>query len=55
MNEFALTDLEKYTKALEQAIMRYHTIKMEDLNKLIREMWIDTYRGGGKNNFDIKI
>ncbi|KAI8141253.1 hypothetical protein BJV82DRAFT_518796 [Fennellomyces sp. T-0311] len=46
MNELALADLEKYSKALEQAIMRYHTIKMEDLNKLIREMWVNTYRGG---------
>ncbi|KAG2227408.1 hypothetical protein INT45_007433, partial [Circinella minor] len=54
MNEFALTDLEKYTKALEQAIMRYHTIKMEDLNKLIREMWIETYRGGDIDYIEIR-
>lgn len=28
--------------------MRYHTLKMSDLNKIIRELWIEIYRGGGK-------
>ena len=30
-----------------RAIMRYHKLKMEEINKIIRELWIKTYRGGG--------
>lgn len=25
--------------------MRFHTIKMEEINKIIRELWQQTYRG----------
>jgi DNA repair protein RAD50 len=28
--------------------MRFHALKMEDLNKIIKELWINTYKGGGK-------
>ena len=27
--------------------MRYHKLKMEEINKIIKELWIKTYRGGG--------
>lgn len=30
-----------------RAIMTYHRQKMEDINKIIKELWIKTYRGGG--------
>ncbi len=30
-----------------RAIMRYHSLKMEEINKIIKELWIKTYRGGG--------
>ncbi|CAG2192451.1 RAD50 [Mytilus edulis] len=43
--ELAITDLEKYYKALDTAIMRYHSLKMEEINKIIRELWRNTYRG----------
>jgi DNA repair protein RAD50 len=46
-NELANSDLEKYSKVLQTAIMKYHSLKMQDLNKLIKELWIDTYKGGG--------
>lgn len=32
-----------------RAITRYHKLKMEDINKIIKELWIKTYRGGGEN------
>lgn len=25
--------------------MRFHTMKMEEINKIIRELWQQTYRG----------
>jgi DNA repair protein RAD50 len=47
-SELIIKDLETYQKALKNGIMNYHTLKMKDLNKLIREMWVNTYKGGGK-------
>ncbi|GFP98495.1 DNA repair protein rad50 [Phtheirospermum japonicum] len=38
-------DLDRYYKALDKALMRFHTIKMEEINKIIRELWQQTYRG----------
>ncbi|KAJ1775659.1 DNA repair protein rad50, partial [Coemansia sp. RSA 2167] len=40
--ELANTDLETYGRALDSAIMRYHSLKMQDINKIIRELWINT-------------
>uniref|UniRef100_H2ZIL2 DNA repair protein RAD50 n=1 Tax=Ciona savignyi TaxID=51511 RepID=H2ZIL2_CIOSA len=45
--ELASEDLDKYYKALDHAIMRYHKIKMEDINKIIRSLWQETYKGTG--------
>ncbi|ORZ09566.1 hypothetical protein BCR42DRAFT_304223, partial [Absidia repens] len=53
-NELTMVDLDKYTKALQQAIMRYHTLKMEDLNKIIKELWMSTYRGGDIDYIEIR-
>jgi DNA repair protein RAD50 len=47
-SELASIDLDKYSKTLQTAIMRYHSLKMEDLNKIIRDLWLTTYKGGGK-------
>nr|WJN25016.1 DNA repair protein [Tranzscheliella williamsii] len=44
-SEMANNDLEKYAKALENAIMRFHAIKMEEINELIRYLWQKTYQG----------
>ena len=29
--------------------MQYHSTKMKEINKIIKEYWISTYKGGGKN------
>lgn len=44
-SEAAIADLERYAKALDQAIMRYHGHKMDEINRLLRELWTATYRG----------
>ena len=31
-------------QALEKALLSYHTTKMEDINKVIKELWQKTYR-----------
>uniref|UniRef100_A0AAY4AU31 Zinc-hook domain-containing protein n=1 Tax=Denticeps clupeoides TaxID=299321 RepID=A0AAY4AU31_9TELE len=43
--ELANKDLDIYYKALDQTIMRFHSLKMEEINKIIRDLWRSTYRG----------
>lgn len=38
-------DLAKYAKALEAAIMKYHSMKMAEVNEIIDELWKKTYSG----------
>ncbi|KAM6544629.1 hypothetical protein CsatB_025365 [Cannabis sativa] len=44
-SEMANKDLDRYYNALDKALMRFHTLKMEEINKIIRELWQQTYRG----------
>lgn len=50
----AIDDLERYAKALDQAIMRYHGHKMDELNRLIRELWMATYQGADIDTIEIR-
>ncbi|XP_042055283.1 DNA repair protein RAD50-like isoform X3 [Salvia splendens] len=43
--DMANKDLDRYYKALDKALMRFHSMKMEEINKIIRELWQQTYRG----------
>ncbi|BFZ57441.1 DNA repair protein rad50 [Savitreella phatthalungensis] len=43
--EKANEDLETYGKALDAAIMKYHALKMDEINKLVDELWKATYCG----------
>ncbi|NWR74099.1 RAD50 protein, partial [Centropus unirufus] len=43
--ELAMKDLDLYYKALDKAIMTFHSMKMEEINKIIRDLWRCTYRG----------
>ncbi|XP_052793219.1 DNA repair protein RAD50-like isoform X2 [Mya arenaria] len=52
--ELANTDLEKYYKALDKAIMNYHNVKMEEINKIIRELWRNTYKGNDIETIEIR-
>jgi DNA repair protein RAD50 len=42
--EMATSDLERYHKALERALLAFHTTKMGDINKIVKELWQKTYR-----------
>ena len=51
--EMASTDLQRYKGALDKSLLDFHQQKMEDINRIIRELWSNTYRG---NDIDyIKI
>lgn len=52
--QLACSDLEKYYKALDRAIMRFHKVKMEEINKIIKELWIKTYKGGDIDTIEIR-
>ncbi|KAF4357093.1 hypothetical protein G4B88_004503 [Cannabis sativa] len=42
-SEMANKDLDRYYNALDKALMRFHTLKMEEINKIIRELWQQTF------------
>jgi DNA repair protein RAD50 len=41
----AIEDLGRYAGALDKAIMKYHTLKMEEINRIIAELWTNAYQG----------
>lgn len=41
----AVEDLGRYGTALDKAIMTYHALKMEEINRIIEELWQRTYQG----------
>lgn len=41
----AIEDLARYGSALDQAIMKYHSMKMEEINRIAGELWQSTYQG----------
>ncbi|KAB8527829.1 hypothetical protein FH972_025480 [Carpinus fangiana] len=41
----AVEDLGRYGGALDKAIMKYHGLKMEAINRIIEELWKRTYQG----------
>jgi len=41
----AVEDLARYGGALDKAIMKYHSLKMQDINGIIDELWKKCYQG----------
>jgi DNA repair protein RAD50 len=41
----AVEDLGRYGSALDKAIMKYHSLKMEEINRIVEELWRKTYQG----------
>ena len=50
----AVEDLEKYAKALDQAIMKFHSYQMGQVNRIIREIWTTTYQGADIDTIEIR-
>lgn len=47
-------DLDKYARALDQAIMKYHALKMDEINAIIREIWTTTYQGADIDTVEVR-
>ena len=43
--EMVNSDLNRYYTALDKALMAFHSSKMGDINKVVKELWQRTYRG----------
>ncbi|KAL1634448.1 DNA repair protein rad50 [Diplodia intermedia] len=41
----AVADLSKYASALDKAIVKYHSLKLGEINRIIEELWKKTYQG----------
>ncbi|CAG0891447.1 unnamed protein product [Darwinula stevensoni] len=52
--EIVAEDLNKYYKALDWAIMRFHVEKMTTINRTVRELWSTTYKGSDIDYIEIK-
>jgi len=52
--QMAVDDLNRYYKALNAALMRFHETKMADVNKAITELWNKTYKGTDIDGIQIK-
>ncbi|KAJ1981324.1 DNA repair protein rad50 [Dimargaris cristalligena] len=52
--ELANQDLDKYAKALDTAIMKFHSLKMAEINKIIRDLWMHTYQGNDIDTIEIR-
>lgn len=50
----ALADLERYSKALDRALVKFHQTKMEDINRAMKELWNKTYKGSDIDGIEIK-
>jgi len=51
--KLAVSDLDKYHSALDKALMKFHSIKIADINKIIRELWTLTYKGEDIYNIEL--
>ncbi|KAK4051618.1 DNA repair protein rad50 [Microbotryomycetes sp. JL201] len=54
VTEAAGEDLFKYSKALDAAIMRFHGLKMAEINDTIADLWTKTYQGTDIDKIMIK-
>jgi len=51
--QMAAADLERYHQALDRALMKFHSTKMEDINKQVKELWNKTYKGTDIDSIEI--
>ncbi|KAK3329075.1 P-loop containing nucleoside triphosphate hydrolase protein [Apodospora peruviana] len=50
----AIDDLGRGTAALDHAIMQYHSLKMEEINRTVGELWQSTYQGTDIDTIQIR-
>lgn len=43
--QIAYKDLDKFEKALDKSLIEFHSLKMREINSVLKELWQQTYRG----------
>ncbi|XP_018562886.1 DNA repair protein RAD50 isoform X2 [Anoplophora glabripennis] len=54
VNEVAIKDLSNYVGVLERSVLQFHKERMVQINKIIRELWRNIYRGNDIDYIEIK-
>jgi len=50
----AMGDLDRYYKALDRSMIRFHQTMMEEINRSAKELWNKTYKGTDIDGIEIK-
>lgn len=53
-NLLVSNDILTYSQAMDNAIMQYHSMKMSEINRILRELWSQTYKGTDIDGIEIK-
>ena len=53
-NLLVSNDIQIYSKVLDNGIMKYHSMKMEEINRILNELWSQTYKGSDISTIAIK-
>lgn len=51
--QMACSDLDAYHNALDRALLNFHTLKIKEVNKIIKELWQLIYRGEDIDSIEI--
>ena len=51
---FAIEDLSKFWKILDDSIIAFHQQKMEQINQILQELWVKVYQGNDIESIKIK-
>lgn len=52
--EILINDIEKSVKALDISIVEYYKSKIEDINLILKDLWINTYKGNDIDFVELK-
>ena len=54
VHQLTVQDLDRYHTAVDAALMRYHRLKIGEVNANIKDLWANTYRGADIDNIEIR-
>ncbi|XP_076257422.1 DNA repair protein rad50 [Rhynchophorus ferrugineus] len=54
IEQLSITDLDRYVKVLENSILKFHQQKMEYINRTIRDLWRNIYKGNDIDYIEIQ-
>jgi len=54
VEERIVKDLQIYYLALNQSVINFHKERMEEVNRIIRELWVSIYKGSDIDYIEIK-